>query len=124
MQKALQARIIASGGRRTANKVQHYINTCSAHLDARPAYKALFTQLVQRVYEGVCLGTEGLIDVLTMKENKGDAAGDAAEALTRLAFDMVRSLSVLDPSSIERMVERCAAKHRRRTAERLCGVAD
>lgn len=51
------------------------------------------------MYRGEYLDTEGLVDVLTLKENKGEESGDAAEALVRLAYDFVSRIPPPPPSA-------------------------
>ncbi|WWD16353.1 hypothetical protein CI109_100779 [Kwoniella shandongensis] len=52
----------------------------------RPAFKSLFLTLTQELVDGKGLDLEGLIDVLTLKDNY-ERVGDAAIALDRLVRD-------------------------------------
>ncbi|WWC66609.1 uncharacterized protein I206_100512 [Kwoniella pini CBS 10737] len=52
----------------------------------RPAFKRLFINLAEQLIRGLALDLEGLIDVLTLKENF-ERTGDAALALERLVGD-------------------------------------
>ncbi|TXT07474.1 hypothetical protein VHUM_03194 [Vanrija humicola] len=53
----------------------------------RPAYTRLLTQLISRLLAGDALDVEGLVDVLTLKDNIGGRERDAAIALERLVAD-------------------------------------
>jgi hypothetical protein len=46
--------------------------------------------LAQELLDGQALDAEGLIDVLTLKDNHGDAARDPTIALNRLTREVVR----------------------------------
>nr|XP_019048984.1 hypothetical protein I302_02764 [Kwoniella bestiolae CBS 10118]OCF27914.1 hypothetical protein I302_02764 [Kwoniella bestiolae CBS 10118] len=56
-------------------------------LTDRPAFKKLFLNLAQELLDGSALDLEGLMDVLTLKDNF-ERTGDAALALERLVGDM------------------------------------
>ncbi|WWC58351.1 uncharacterized protein I303_100891 [Kwoniella dejecticola CBS 10117] len=55
-------------------------------LSNRPAFQKLFTNFAQQLTDGLTLDLEGLIDILTLKDNF-ERAGDAALALERLVGD-------------------------------------
>ncbi|ORY21434.1 Non-repetitive/WGA-negative nucleoporin C-terminal-domain-containing protein, partial [Naematelia encephala] len=66
-----------------------YVATNLTKLDTRPAFRQLFSNLAEDLIEGKALDIEGLVDVLTLKDNMGAESGDCAVALERLIRDTV-----------------------------------
>ncbi|KAL1411896.1 hypothetical protein Q8F55_002882 [Vanrija albida] len=64
-----------------------YVAENAKVLVQRPAYTRLLTQLISRLLAGDALDVEGLVDVLTLKDNIGGRERDAAIALERLVAD-------------------------------------
>ena len=60
----------------------------------RPTFKHLFVNFSRQLCDGITLDLEALIDVLTLKDNIGESAVDAATALDRLYKDTVRLQSL------------------------------
>ncbi|WRT63927.1 uncharacterized protein IL334_000854 [Kwoniella shivajii] len=73
---------LSPSGRQKATKLQDQITL----LADRPAFRNLFTNLAQQLISGSALDIEGLIDVLTLKDNF-ERTRDAALALERLVGD-------------------------------------
>jgi hypothetical protein len=69
------------------------INGGATNLDSRPTFRQLFVDLAQQLVGGIALDIEGLVDVLTLKNNVGLTSGDAATALRRLVKDIVNPFS-------------------------------
>nr|XP_019002973.1 uncharacterized protein I203_04767 [Kwoniella mangroviensis CBS 8507]OCF66434.1 hypothetical protein I203_04767 [Kwoniella mangroviensis CBS 8507] len=69
--------------RRAAPKLDEQVTL----LADRPAFKRIFFDLTQQLLDGLALDLEGLVDVLTLKDNF-ERTGDAAVALERLVGDM------------------------------------
>lgn len=67
--------------------VERFIAQNVTLLEDRPAFMHLMTTLATSLFFGDALDIEGLNDVLTLKDNQGTQAGDAAVALERLAKD-------------------------------------
>ncbi|KAK4686173.1 hypothetical protein P7C73_g3957, partial [Tremellales sp. Uapishka_1] len=67
--------------------VEKYVDENVTLLDARLSFKVLFASLARRLVDGAALDVESLIDVLTLKDNRGVSSGDAAIALDRLMRD-------------------------------------
>jgi nuclear pore complex protein Nup133 len=70
--------------------MQSYVDQYAKNLVDRPTFRKLFVNNAQRLVYGTALSIEDLVDVLTMKENGGDAgARDPVIALERLLRDVV-----------------------------------
>ncbi|WWD09172.1 hypothetical protein V865_007294 [Kwoniella europaea PYCC6329] len=69
--------------RRAAPKLDEQVTL----LADRPAFKRIFFDLTQQLLDGLALDLEGLVDILTLKDNF-ERTGDAALALERLVGDM------------------------------------
>ena len=91
IQKDLQDSLISSvPARRGARpSMAEYAQTHTPSLDSRPKLKELFIALAQQLVEGYALDTEGLVDVLTMKNSVGSSSKDPVIALEKLYRDTV-----------------------------------
>ena len=58
-------------------------------LEGRPNLNQLFDGLAERIVDRNVVDVEGLVDVLTIKDNFGTSGMDPAIALDRLAKDIV-----------------------------------
>lgn len=58
-------------------------------LEGRLSLRQLFSEQAQQLVNGAALDIEGLVDVLTLKDNGGASSRDAATALDRLVKDTV-----------------------------------
>lgn len=73
-----------------------YIVAHARALATRPAFRGLFKDLGESLVHGTVLDLEGLVDILTLKDNDGEAIGDPVIALDRLVRDTVSSLPIFD----------------------------
>ncbi|KAK8861724.1 hypothetical protein IAR55_002547 [Kwoniella newhampshirensis] len=85
LHKALQESLLTATGR-SRIPTQTALEGQVTLLSERPAFKRLFLNDAQELVEGKALDIEGLIDVLTLKDNF-ERVGDAAIALHRLVKD-------------------------------------
>lgn len=75
----------------TASKsLDKYLSEISTRLQNRPVLHRRFIDLAKSLAAGQALDIEDLIDVLTLKDNRGDFANDPTVALGRLINDTVR----------------------------------
>lgn len=84
-QRLRQSIVDAVGKRSTQDPVPVYMKRHVTLLDDRPALKTQFETFARQLSNGEALDVEGLIDVLTLKDNKGEEDVDAAWALDKLA---------------------------------------
>ncbi|KAL7420109.1 hypothetical protein Q5752_005074 [Cryptotrichosporon argae] len=82
LRDSIVARASAAGGGADAVVAAH-----AAGLAEKPAFTELLADCVGRLIAGDALGIEDLVDVLTLKDNAGDAELDYARALERLSMD-------------------------------------
>lgn len=66
-----------------------YVSAYATGLTSRPAFAALFARLAGQLVDGQALDIEGLVDVLTLKDNRGPSTEDPVIALDRLIRDTV-----------------------------------
>jgi len=66
-----------------------YVQSYATGLTSRPSFAALFARLAGQLIDGQALDLEELIDVLTLKDNRGSSVNDPATALDRLIRDTV-----------------------------------
>lgn len=66
-----------------------YAQTNLPALSTRPRLQDLFVEMAQQLVDGYALDTEGLVDVLTLKNDVGPAVKDPVIALEKLVRDTV-----------------------------------
>lgn len=66
-----------------------YATTHSTSTETRPDLRRLFVHFAQQLVDGWALDTEGLVDVLTLKDNMSGSSRDPIIALEKLYRDTV-----------------------------------
>jgi hypothetical protein len=87
----LAAAPIARRGARPS--MAEYATTHSISTETRPDLRRLFVDFAQRLVDGWALDTEGLVDVLTLKDNESGSSRDPIIALEKLVRDTVSAMS-------------------------------
>ena len=75
-----------------APTAEAYAKDNATVIQGRPAFLDLFNRLAGNLLAGKALSLEDLVDVLTLKDNRGRSIYDPVVALTRLFRDTVGSL--------------------------------
>jgi nuclear pore complex protein Nup133 len=75
--------------------IEAYVQSHATGLASRPALEALFARSAGRLIDGQALNLEDLIDVLTLKDNRGQSVNDPVIALDRLVRDTVSLAAIL-----------------------------
>lgn len=102
----------------TAKTIEAFINAHAANLDDRPTFRQLFVDLAQDLVNGHALDLEGLVDILTLKDNRAESVNDGIIALNRLVRD---SVSLLAPRNLRAHGRLCLKAGNRSHCYRLGG---